>query len=159
MFKYVYFIVFNLFFISYNASIFEDYMKYYNTYTTNFEDLRKIEEFQIAVRLNNNRYVENFITNSSKLNLSRFADSQLKYYTGVYHLRNGNYEKAEEYFIEAKNLNSNTYGVRVAKNLVHIYKQINVPIEKVENLLDEIYDYDNERLEFFAQDLEKKYNL
>ena len=137
----------------------EDYVKHYNTYTTNFEDLRKIEKFKIAVRFNNNEFVESFLSNSSELKISEFAESQLKYYTGVYYIRNGHYEKAEDYFLETKKLNPKTYSVRVAENLVHIYKEIVVPVEKVEQLLDEIDEYDNERLEFFAQDLEKKYNL
>lgn len=43
--------------------------------------------------------------------------------------------------------------------LIYIYKNIKVSDEKVENLLDDIDDLDNDGLSFSAEDLKIKYDL
>ena len=85
--------------------------------------------------------------------------SFVSYYKGVKEFKNDSFEKSIPYFITAKELNFEDYGYESLRYLIHIYKNVNVPIEKVEELLDEIDDLDNDRMEFFAQDLEHKYNL
>lgn len=85
--------------------------------------------------------------------------SYVGFYTGVSEFKNNNLLKAISHFQKAKELNFDEYGYDSIRYLIHIFKNINVPIEEVEKLLDEIDDLDNDGLEFFAQDLEKKYNL
>lgn len=85
--------------------------------------------------------------------------SYVSFYNGVREFRNNNLEKATPYFLKAKELNFDDYGYDSIRYLIHIFKNINAPLEEVEKLLDEIDDLDNDGLEFFGQDLEKKYNL
>ncbi len=85
--------------------------------------------------------------------------SYISFYSGVREFRKNNLQKSISYFQKAKQLNFDDYGYDSIRYLIHIFKNINVPIEEVDKLLDEIDDLDNDGLEFSAQDLEKKYNL
>ena len=55
--------------------------------------------------------------------------------------------------------NFEEFGYSSVIYLIHIYSVLDVPIDKVENLLDDVDELDSERLEFFAQNLEAKYDL
>ncbi|MCW8848795.1 MAG: hypothetical protein OQJ81_02355, partial [Melioribacteraceae bacterium] len=85
--------------------------------------------------------------------------SYVSFYRGVREFKKNNLKNAISHFQKAKELNVDDYKYDSIRYLIHIYKNVNVPIEKVEELLDEIDDLDNDGLEFSAQDLEKKYNL
>jgi hypothetical protein len=137
----------------------EEYQNYFNIFSNNFTDLNKIEKFKIAVRNNDLSIAESLIENINDIKLSKFTKSQFYFYSGVYSFKLNNLNAAEEFFISAKELNPEDYNIKASQYLIHIYKKLNFPIEKVKKLLDDIDDYGNEGLEFFAQDLELKYGL
>jgi len=90
---------------------------------------------------------------------SKFAQAFYHYYLGIYFFQSDNYKMAEENFINSKTLDFENFGFGTARYLIQIYKNFNVEKEKIENLLDDIDELDNESLEFSSQDLEDKYNL
>lgn len=93
------------------------------------------------------------------LSNNKYSESFLNYYKGVQKFKNMEFEKAVPYFLKAKDLNSDDYGYNSIRYLIHIFKSINVAEDVVEKLMEEIDDLDNDGLDFFAQDLEFKYNL
>ncbi len=78
---------------------------------------------------------------------------------GKFYLNNNLYSKAEQYFIKCFNSEDKGIGYTALKYVTDIYFRQNTDKKKVEKLLDEIDDFDNDRLSFRAKDLEKKYNL
>lgn len=120
---------------------------------------REIKEFITSVNLNDNEAIKNYIDNSPNFSGSKLAESEYYYYQAIYQFKKSNLEEAEELFVKSKLLNPEDFGIKASQYLVHIYKVKTVSVDKVENLLDEIDDYDDDGLDFFAQDLEEKYDL
>jgi len=95
----------------------------------------------------------------SQIGVSKFALAFYNYYLGIHFFKINDYDIAEEKFIRSKTLDFENFGFSTSKYLIHIYKNQNVQKEKVEKLFDDIDELDNDGLEFFAQDLEEKYDL
>ncbi len=97
----------------------------------------------------------------SKPNFSKVIELEEEFniIAGKYYLSNNILNHAENYFIKC--FESDDKGIKYAalKNTIDIYNRQNTDKKKVEKLLDEIDDFDNDRLSFRAKDLEKKYNL
>jgi len=137
----------------------ENYTNQINTFIANKELTKKIFEFRKSVLFDNQFEINKHIADSINYKKTNRSESVFNYYLGVYYFKIDNLLEAEKQFLNAKKLNFKNFGYPSIRYLIHIYKTIDVSEDKVENLLDEISDQDNESLEFFAQDLEKKYDL
>jgi len=103
--------------------------------------------------------INRFLKSPPQFKNSNSAEASFNYYLAVYHFNEKRLGEAENYFLKAKNLSFEDFGFVSARYLIHIYKMQNATLEKVEQLLDDIDELDNDSLEFFAQDLEEKYDL
>jgi len=75
-----------------------------------------------------------------------------------FYFYNGNYEEAISNFILAKETDSDL-SYESCKYLIEIYLRYNVSLEKVEELIETIEDFEYDQLEWSAKDLELKYDL
>lgn len=120
---------------------------------------RELFDFRKNVFFSNDIEISKSLENSSQFKNKKLSESIFNYYLGVYYFKKGDFIDAEKQFIISKQLNFKNFGFPALRYLIQIYKEIDVSEEKVEILLDEIDDQDFESLEFFAQDLEIKYDL
>ena len=112
-----------------------------------------------AVLLNENNIIAEFLQNPPDFQNSKITEASYNYNIGVYYFKNSDFENAERYFLKSKEISFDDFGYTTSRFLIHIYLIRETNIEKVEKLMDDIDDLDSEDLEFFAQDLEEKYDL
>jgi len=137
----------------------ERYSKIFDEIIQYPELARKIFELRKAVLLNENDVVEEFLKNPPEFQNSIIAEGSYNYNVAVHHFKNSDFNEAERYLLKAKEISFEDYGYPASRFLIHIYLNRETNIDKVEKLLDDIDDLDSEDLEFFAQDLEEKYDL
>lgn len=78
---------------------------------------------------------------------------------GMIYFKNNMLGKSETFFNRSLNSENERDKYTAYKYLVDIYIKQNTDKSKVKKLLDEIDDFDNDRLSFRAKELERKYNL
>jgi hypothetical protein len=86
-------------------------------------------------------------------------ESRFNLLMGLVYFKNNSFIKAEQFYRKALLSTNERDKYTAYKYLVDIYIKQNTDKSKVEKLLDDIDDFDNDRLTFRAKDLEKKYNL
>ena len=103
--------------------------------------------------------IETFVKAKPTFNNAPGYNDQFNLLMGTFYFRNDLFEKAQEYL--NKITDAKDEGVRYGslKCLIQIYLQQNINKTKVESLLDNVDDLDNDRLKYMAKDLAKKYNL
>lgn len=143
----------------YSKELNEMYSSELDLINKNKKLVKELQNFEIAVNTNNNVAVEEYLSGEKRNIESASLNSEFYFYKAVYKFKNNNYNEAEELFLKSKNISPDDYGERASRYLIHIYKTNTFEIEKIEALLDDIDEYDNVGLEFFAQDLEEKYEL
>lgn len=143
----------------YSSDLTEEYKERFFKLKKEAETFKEIKKFKTAVGLNKYNIINSYMNANEQFSSSRTASAQYHFYLGVHYFRNDNIENAEMEFIKVIEMNPEDLGVKSSRYLINIYKNKTVELEKVEWLLDEIDDYDNDGLDFFAQDLELKYDL
>jgi hypothetical protein len=78
---------------------------------------------------------------------------------GLLYYKNNMLNKSETFYRRSLNSTNERDKYTAYKYLVDIYLKQGADKSKVKKLLDEIDDFDNDRLTFRAKELEKKYNL
>jgi hypothetical protein len=98
---------------------------------------------------------------ATKPDLSKAADFEYRFnlLIGFAYFKNNMLDKAEQSYRKVLNSKSERDKYTAYKYLVDIYLKQNTDKSRVKKLLDDIDDFDNDRLTFRAKDLEKKYNL
>ena len=86
-------------------------------------------------------------------------EGQFNLILGQYYFNNNLYDKAEPQFWRTASSSSERNKYSALRFLLEIYNRQNVSPSKVKTLLSLIEDFDNDRLKFRCNDLEKKYNL
>jgi len=102
---------------------------------------------------------ENHIKSKPNFSNTRELEEEFNIIAGRYYYFNNMFGKAEYYFVKCFKRDDNGIKYTALKYTTDIYNRQNTDKKKVEKLLDEIDDFDNDRLSFRAKDLEKKYNL
>lgn len=143
----------------YSMELSEEYKERFSKLKNEVETFKEIKKFKTAVGLNQTSIINSYIDSNEIFSTSRIASGEYHFYLGVHYFKNGNIEYAEMELIKAIEINPEDLGVKSSRYLINIYKTKTVELDKVEWLLDEIDEYDNDGLEFFAQDLELKYDL
>ena len=98
------------------------------------------------------------LNNPPKIN-NKYLDAYLAYNSGVYFYQHKNYDKARKSFERVKYFDKKYFHFSALQYLIDIFEKIDVPTAKVQELIEEIDNYDYENLSFWAKDLEKKYDL
>ena len=142
-----------------SADLNEEYMKRYNRIKNNIEMTLKLKEFMLAVSTEDFEKGNRIIEEEPDFGNYVSAEASYNYFKGVYFFKNNELVEAENYFLKSKDLSFEELGYSSVIYLIHIYKLKDVDIEKVEELLDAVDDLDNDGLDFYAQDLEAKYDL
>lgn len=137
----------------------EEYALRYKEILENPEVNYNLAKLRLAVSIDDQSSISKIIENKQQFESSKRMEATYYYYLGVNLFNQNKLGEAEKHFLRSKELNFDEYGSLSAKYLIHIYLMELVEIEKVENLMDDIDELDNDGLEFFAQDLEKKYDL
>lgn len=86
-------------------------------------------------------------------------DHRFNLLMGTVYFKNNLFDKAEQSFRKCLASKNERDKYTAYKYIVDIYLKQNTDKSRVKKLLDEIDDFDNDRLTFRAKDLEKRYNL
>ncbi len=119
---------------------------------------KKLFEFRKEILLTKEDTISTELQNLDVGN-SKFGNAFINFYLGVFNFQNNNFKIAEEKFLKSKQLDFENFGFSASNYLLQIYNKIRADKEKVENLISDIDNLDNEALELRAEDLEDKYNL
>lgn len=97
----------------------------------------------------------------NKPDLKRTPDIECRFnlLMGLVYFKNNMFNKSENFYRRCITSKNDRDKYTAYKYLVDIYLKLNTDKPKVKRLLDEIDDFDNDRLTFRAKDLQKKYNL
>ena len=143
----------------YSTGLNERYSNIYKEISERPELSKLMFKLRKAVLLNENNIIAEFLQNPPDFQNSKITEASYNYNIGVYYFKNSDFENAERYFLKSKEISFDDFGYTTSRFLIHIYLIRETNIEKVEKLMDDIDDLDSEDLEFFAQDLEEKYDL
>ncbi len=136
----------------------ELYGKRVQYFLNNPEMTKKLFEFRKEILLTKEDTISTELQNLDVGN-SKFGNAFINFYLGIFNFQNNNFKIAEENFLKSKELDFENFGFNASNYLLQIYNKIRADKEKVENLISDIDDLDNEALELRAEDLEEKYNL
>lgn len=103
--------------------------------------------------------LENILKTKPRFKTIKELEDQYNLLLGQYYFFNGMNDKAETWFLKSLHTSNEREKYTVIKFLTDIYLKQNSSAAKVKNLLAVVDDFDNDRLKFRAEDLEKKYNL
>lgn len=144
----------------YKKSLPDEHKKYVDYFLQSPEQAKKLIKFRELAGFDKNKNeAEAFIKNSGNTGSNNYLKGYFNFNAAVYFYNNGKTKESETYFIKAKEIHPEGFLHSAAPYLIHIYKNENVKKEKVEKLLDELGELDNDRLLFSAQDLKLKYDL
>lgn len=118
--------------------------------------------YQFSVFVANGKSVaeiENFAENKPDLKRAPDIESRFNLLMGLVYFKNNMLNQSETFYKRSLSSKNERDKYTAYKYLVDIYLKQNIDKSKVKKLLDEIDDFDNDRLTFRAKDLEKKYNL
>jgi hypothetical protein len=141
------------------AELNEEYKERYNILKNNKDAAFLLMKFKIAVSSDDFETADKFIAEADDFSSFKLAEASFNYYKGVYFFKNNQLDEAEKYFLKSKEISFDDFGYSSVIYLIHIYKLNDVSVEKVEKLMDDVDEFDNDGLEFYAQDLEAKYDL
>ena len=143
----------------YKKELNEDFRKTVDNFINSPELAKKLIKYREQIGFNKDKNeIESFIKNSVNFN-NNYLKAYFNFHTAVYYFKNGNLKQAETYFIKAKESHPEWFKFTSSPYLVYIYKNMKVNKNKVEKLLDDIDDLDNDGLSFSAEDLKLKYDL
>jgi hypothetical protein len=126
----------------------------------NPEPGRELIKFSEHVGLNKDKNeIESFIKNHGGFANNNYLKGYFNFNTAVYYFKNGKLKEAESYFIKSKEADPGGFKYASSPYLIYIYKNMIVEENKIEKLLDDIDDLDNDGLSFSAEDLKIKYDL
>ncbi|MDX1700886.1 MAG: hypothetical protein R3250_09730 [Melioribacteraceae bacterium] len=137
----------------------EEYKERYDNLKRNKETAVELMKFMIAVSSDDFETADKYIQELNDFGDFVTAEASYNYFKGVYSFKKKQLDEAEKFFIKSKEISFDDFGYSSVIYLIHIYKLNDVAVEKVEKLLDDVDDLDNEGLDFYAQDLEAKYDL
>jgi len=144
----------------YESELDERYKEIFET-AKNFEKGSKwIHQFSIQAALGKSiAELESLAANKPDTRQSPELECRFNLMMGFFYFKNGILSKSETFYRKCLNSKNERYKYTAYKYLVDIYLNQNEDKSKVKKLLDDIEDFDNDRLTFRAKDLEKKYNL
>ncbi|OGU35360.1 MAG: hypothetical protein A2068_10330 [Ignavibacteria bacterium GWB2_35_6b] len=144
----------------YKKNLEPEQKKYIDYFILSPEPAKKLIKFREFIGFSKNKNeIEAFIKNPGDIGKSNYLKGYFNFCTAVYYFQNGKIKEAESYFLKAKEAHPEGFLHSTAPYLIYIYKNTKVSDEKVENLLDDIDDFDNDGLSFSAEDLKIKYDL
>jgi hypothetical protein len=123
------------------------------------EEFRWLASFSSAIaRGEPKNYMDSFFINPPEFKLKK-NNYKRYYYSGIYYYGIGDIGNAESYFIKAKAGKDSWIVYDALKYLVEIYIQYPTDTKKVEVLIEEINDLENDRLSFRVKELSLLYKL
>jgi hypothetical protein len=136
-----------------------DFKEYYNKIFNNHELSKNLLKFREHILINEFQNAEKIKENLLNNKLNDAQQAFVTYYDGIQNFKEKKLLNAEKYFMKSKSLDNEIFGNDINRYLVHIYKTTNANKNNVENLIDELNDLDDERLELSVEELEEKYDL
>ncbi|MBM4172471.1 MAG: hypothetical protein FJ214_11425 [Ignavibacteria bacterium] len=103
--------------------------------------------------------LEAFAQSKPSLSKAEEYENRFNSLMGFVYFKNSMYNNAEQFYRKSLASDNERDKYTAYKYLVDIYLKQNTDKAKVKKLLDDIDDFDNDRLTFRAKELEKKYNL
>jgi hypothetical protein len=137
----------------------ENQIKWLDEIIEHPEDILWLSDFSSAIARGEPRsYMESFLSSPPEFTLNKFNYTR-EYYSGIYYYGIGEFDNAEQSLIKTKTAEQSWIRYETFKYLVEIYIRNAVDTGKVEMLLEEIDDLDEESLSFRARELSAVYNL
>lgn len=136
-------------------------------YKETFETIKRFEkeskwlhQFLVQVAIGKSIFELEYIV-SNKPDMKKAPDLEYRFNSvmGLLYYKNNSFAKAESFFTKCLESKNDRDKYTAYKYLVDIYLKQSTDKTKVKKLLDEIDDFDNDRLTFRAKDLERKYGL
>jgi tetratricopeptide (TPR) repeat protein len=146
--------------VKYMPELDEHQRKIINDIIEHPEDSKWLADFRSAIaRGESPSYMDGFLNDPPEF--KRADNNYMRYYySGIYYFGISDYENAESYFSKAKSSGDSYIGYKSLKYLVEIYiNNTSTDTVKVERLIEEIDDLDEESLSFRARELSAVYNL
>jgi tetratricopeptide (TPR) repeat protein len=123
------------------------------------DESKWLAQFSSAIARNEPREeIERFINDAPVFLLAK-NDQAYNYYSGIYYYGKEEFEEAESFFMKIKTSADSRMKYDALKYLVEIYIKNTADSSKVELLVEEIEDLEDERLVFRAKELEVIYKL
>lgn len=123
------------------------------------DESKWLARFSSAIARDEPRYnMDSFFNDTPEFKLEK-NNHVCIYYSGIYYFGNGEVEEAESYFTKVKFSEDSRIKYGALKYLVEIYIQNPADTNKVELLIEEVDDLDDDRLAFRAKELEVIYKL
>jgi hypothetical protein len=144
----------------YKSELNEDRRNWINEVLEYPEDYKWLADFSSAIaRGESGSYMEGFFNDPPEFKLAK-NEFRRYYYSGIYYYGLRDYDNAETFFVKAKTSDDGWVGYESIKYLVEIYILNNTSdTAKVELLIEEIDDLEDESLSFRAKELGTLYNL
>ncbi|PKL88951.1 MAG: hypothetical protein CVV23_07575 [Ignavibacteriae bacterium HGW-Ignavibacteriae-2] len=138
----------------------DKYKEIFSTVIKNENEAKWLHRFTIEISLGKSVLdIEKFIKTRPAFKSNVELESQFFSLLGSYYMKTNFLNKAEEAFYNCLKNEDSSVRYSAFKGLIDIYMNINVAKSKVKNLIDMLEDFDNDRLIYRSQDLEKKYRL
>lgn len=120
---------------------------------------KQLIQFKNNVQFDNYNEIQKFSKSLPDFHKLKSAEGDYYFYLAVSYFKQNKYLDAAENFIKAQEISFDDFGFSSSRYLIQIYKLQKVDKIKVEKLLDDIDELDNESLEYSAKDLEEMYDL
>lgn len=144
----------------YESELDERYKETFET-AKNFEkETRWLHQFSVQAAIGKSiTELENLAANKPDTRKAPELEYRFNLMMGLLYFKNNMLNKSETFYRRSLNSTNERDKYTAYKYLVDIYLKQSTDKSKVKKLLNEIDDFDNDRLTFRAKELEKKYNL